>query len=214
MTFPDFSRPRRPSATRPAAIALLLAAMMLEAATAWAVSSGPQPAMTGAPALGDQAAEGICTSCHNSSALNPDQDGTLSVQGVPEQYVPGQAYSLTVSISHKDASVLRWGFQMTAIALESGEGAGEFLATDAATTQVLAAMSGSRSYVEHAYGGTAIGQTGAASWTFQWKAPAAAIGPVGFFAAANAANADGSNQGDRIYSSSPEPLARTAPADP
>ncbi len=172
-------------------------------------SAGPQAAMTGAPAIGSEAAEGLCISCHTSFPLNPDQAGTLQVEGVPDHYQPGQTYKLTVRISHADKAALRWGFQMTAVSMKDGAGAGEFVVSDTATTQVLSSMSGTRSYVEHNYGGTAIGQSGGASWSFEWKAPAASAGRVGFFAAANVANADGSNQGDRVYSRSPLPIAET-----
>lgn len=178
---------------------------------AMASSSGPQPATTGVPAIGSEAAEGLCISCHNSSPINPDDAGMLTVEGVPPTYEPGRSYTLTVRFSHSDKAVIRWGFQMTAIAVKDGAGAGEFVVTDAATTMTLAPMTGTRWYIGHSYGGTAIGQTGGASWSFDWKAPATDVGRIGFFAAANAANADGSNQGDRIYSRSPSPLAETAP---
>jgi hypothetical protein len=173
-------------------------------------SAGPQPATTGVPALGAEPAEQTCISCHNSFALNPDADGTTTLDGVPATYEPGRTYTLTLKVAHKDATMLRWGFQMTAVALNDGAGAGEFIATDANTTMVLAAMTGTRSYIEQGYGGTAIGQAGGASWTFDWKAPAADVGKVGFFAAVNVSNADGSNQGDRVYSRSPQPLAETS----
>lgn len=189
-----------------------LALFAVAAAPAHAASAGPQPSTTGAPALGSEAPEGNCTVCHNSFPLNPDQSGSIVVEGIPPRYEAGTTYTVTVKVQHKDAAVLRWGFQMTAIAMKDGAGAGEFVATDAATTQVLAAMSGTRTYIEHSYGGTGIGQTGGNSWTFQWKAPAAAVGRIGFFAAANASNADGSNQGDRVYSSSPLPVAETEAA--
>ena len=176
----------------------------------FAASAGAQPASTGAPAIGAEPAEGACIACHNSSAVNPDTAGVLTLEGVPATYEPGKSYALTLKLTHGEKSFLRWGFQMTAIAMKDGAGAGEFIATDAAKTQVLAAMTGTRSYIEQSYGGTQIGQTGGASWTFEWKAPATAVGKVGFFAAANAANADGSNQGDRVYSKSPLPIAETS----
>lgn len=205
-----------PAATPPcrAGSALLVAlvglALVLAAARpVLAASAGPQPSTTGVPALGAEPAEGLCISCHTSFPLNPDDAGTIVLEGVPARYEAGQVYKLTLRISHKDQAVLRWGFQMTAVVMKDGAGAGEFLASDAATTQVISAMSGTRSYIEHNYGGTAIGQTGGASWSFDWKAPAGGLGRIGFFAAANAANADGSNQGDRVYSHSPKPLAET-----
>jgi hypothetical protein len=195
-------------AARVVPAALLLVAMV---SSAPAVSSGPQPSTTGAPAIGNEAAEGQCIQCHNSFAANPDDAGRLELDGVPAHYEPGRSYTLTVRFTHGDKTVMRWGFQLTAIAMKDGAGAGEFVVTDPARTVVLTAMTGTRSYIEHGYGGTDIGKTGGASWTFDWKAPAADTGRIGFFGAANAANADGSNQGDRIYTRSPLPLAETAP---
>jgi hypothetical protein len=183
--------------------------LVLRASNTFAASAGPQPAVTGAPAIAGQAAESLCIQCHNQFPANPDGDGSITIDGVPPKYEPGKTYTLTVHLAHKDAKVLRWGFQMTAIAMSDGSGAGEF-SSDGATTQVLPAAMGTRSYIEHNYGGTAIGQTGGTSWTFDWKAPAARIGRIGFFAAGNCANADGSNQGDRIYTHSPAPIAETS----
>ncbi|MBK9167717.1 MAG: IPT/TIG domain-containing protein [Bryobacterales bacterium] len=42
--------------------------------------------------------------------------------------------------------------------------------------------------------------TGSATFEFDWTAPENDVGPVDFFAAGNAANGNGSNTGDRIYS--------------
>jgi hypothetical protein len=193
------------------AVAAIAAATFATPQSALAASAGPQPSTTGAPAIGAEAAEPTCISCHNSSALNPDANGTTTLEGVPASYEAGHVYNLTLRVAHKDATALRWGFQMTAVAMKDGAGAGEFVATDAATTMVLPAMTGTRSYIEQSYGGTAIGQAGGTSWTFDWKAPAADAGKVGFFAAVNVSNADGSNQGDRIYSRSPLPLAESSP---
>lgn len=179
----------------------------LTATEALGASAGPQPSMTGAPAFGAEPAEGTCVQCHNSFAVNPDQDGVLTLEGVPAKYESGKTYTLTVRIAHKNATTLRWGFQMTALAMKDGAGAGAFTATDASTTQVFESMTNTRTYIEHNYGGTAIGQAGGNAWSFEWTAPKADVGKVGFFAASNCANADGSNQGDRVYTKSPEPLA-------
>lgn len=187
-------------------------AIMIAPVPSFAVSSGPQPATTGVPALGSEPAEGLCIQCHNSSALNPDTAGALTLEGIAAEYEPGQTYTLTVRLSSSDKAVLRWGFQMTAVALKDGAGAGEFVVTDPSKTQVISAMTGTRSYIQHSYGGTAIGQPDGTSWTFEWKAPATSVGAIGFFAAGITANTDGSNQGDRVYSLSPSPLAQTTPA--
>jgi len=202
------------NAVRPrAATAALMLAVVVSAcpSRSFAVSTGPQPSVTGAPAIGSEAAEGLCIQCHNSFPANPDTNATLTLDGVPAKYEPGKTYTLTMKIADSDTTLLRWGFQLTAIAMKDGAGAGEFNAIDPSRTMIVMSMTGTRSHIEHSYGGTGIGQSGGTSWTFEWKAPAAPVGEIGFFAAANAANADGSNQGDRIYTKSPAPLARSAP---
>jgi hypothetical protein len=172
-----------------------------------ATSAGPQPGTTGVPAGGGFAAEMTCTSCHGSSPLNADGAGRLELRGLPAHYTPGARYSLTFTLSHSDPAVRGWGFQLTAVGRTTLAGAGEFVATDAKTTQVMPGDPGGRQYVEHTYGGMGAGKTGSNSWTFEWVAPAHDVGDVAFFAAGNAANLDGSKEGDRIYSRSPEPLA-------
>ncbi|HYC01165.1 MAG TPA: choice-of-anchor V domain-containing protein [Candidatus Limnocylindrales bacterium] len=195
-------------------VAITAALAAAPVGSALAVSTGPQPGSSGIPAGAGVEAEPTCISCHTSSALNPDDKGTITIEGVPAAYQPGKTYALTFRIAHPDPEVARWGFQVTAVSLPSLQGAGELVVTDSATTQLITGMVAGRTYLGHSYGGTAIGQSGGASWSFAWIAPAADAGKVAFFAVANAANADGSNQGDRIYSKSPEPIAVTEPAPP
>ena len=176
---------------------------------AGATSAGPQPGTTGVPAGGKLAAEMTCTSCHGSSPQNPDGAGRIELRGVPERYAPGQHYALTFVLAHTDPAVKGFGFQLTAVRRDTLAGAGELVVTDERTTQVLSGGVGGREYVEHTYNGIGAGKSGSQSWTFEWIAPAHDVGDVAFFAAANAANLDGSKEGDRIYSRSPEPLAVT-----
>ena len=192
--------------------ALLLGLIALLAAPmAQATSSGPQPGTTGAPAIAGVAAEMDCTSCHTGQRLNPDDAGKVELSGLPSAYEPGKRYTVTFRISHPDPALARWGFQVTAVRLSDGHGAGELLVTDAPRTQKQTGVAG-REYVEHTVPGTAIGQPGGATWTFDWVAPAAGAGDVEFFGVGNAANVDGSNQGDHIYGPSPAPLATLRPS--
>jgi hypothetical protein len=69
---------------------------------------------------------------------------------------------------------------------------------------------GNRQYIEHGIESTFAGQTGGASWTFNWTAPAGDIGPVIFYAAGNQANNDGTNNGDQIYTARTTTLAPQA----
>jgi hypothetical protein len=148
-----------------------------------------------------------CVSCHNSSPQNPDNTGKIELRGAPERYTPGQRYTLTVAASHTDPTIRGFGFQLTAVSRKTFKGAGDLVATDAKTTQVVPGELGERQYIEHTYGGMGAGKTGGQSWAFEWVAPAHDVGDVAFYAVMNAANLDGANGGDRVYTRSPEPLA-------
>jgi hypothetical protein len=199
--------PRRPG---PLATFLRLAALfawgLLSVPGARATSSGPQPGLSGAPQLGSVSAEMTCTSCHASYPLNPDTLGKVELLGLPGAYTPGQRYTLTFRISHPDAALTRWGFQVTAIQRVDGQGAGEFVVTDPQNTQRVGGLA-HRAYLEHTLPGTAMGKAGGNSWSFDWIAPARDVGEVVFYGAGNASNMDGSKEGDRIYNPTPAPLA-------
>lgn len=65
-------------------------------------------------------------------------------------------------------------------------------------------------YAQHTEPGTVLTGPARASWTVEWRPPAAGEGPVVFHAAANAANDDVSEFGDFIYTAS----ATTRPPGP
>src|SRR5947208_11718762 len=152
--------------------------------TVHAFSSGPPAAVTGAP--GDF---GTCANCH----FGPPPNGQFTISA-PQTYVPGQTYQITVTHINNDATRNRWGFELTA--LSSGVKAGE-LQNLSAFTQVLnnADPNPNRQYIEHSANGTFPGQSGGASWTFNWVAPATNVGDVMFYAAGNQANSDGDTSG-------------------
>jgi len=204
-------RPARLGATR-AKLAALLASALLCAQAAQATSSGPQPGLSGAPEIAGVPAEMTCTSCHATYPLNPDALGKVELLGLPDAYTPGRRYALTFRISHPDATLTRWGFQVTAIQRSDGQGAGEFVVTDPQNTQRVAGLA-HRQYVEHTVPGTAMGKPGGTSWSFDWVAPARDVGGIVFYGGGNASNMDGSKEGDRIYNPTPAPLAalRAAP---
>jgi hypothetical protein len=168
-------------------------------------SNGAQPGTTGAP--GVEGAEPTCIACHATRTLNPEPAGRLALTGLPERYRPGQRYSLHLSVSDPDPSLRRLGFQLTALATATLAPAGELVVTDPANTQRIDALDGGRQYLGHTLAGTAASGDGSAGWSFEWIAPVNEAGPVAFFAAANAADGDGSKEGDHVYSPSPSPLA-------
>lgn len=205
MTRSGAARVRR----RAAALALLLMPAVAQAA-----SAGADPGMAGVPAGGGLVAEGTCTVCHTGSALNPDAAGKIEILGLPERYAPGERYALELRLAHPDATRARWGFQLTAVDAKSFARAGDLVVTDTVATQRLDGGAGDRQYLEQTLEGTGIGTSGEQRWRFAWVAPAAGAGDVAFFGAGNAANADGSNQGDWIFNPSPAPLATVrAPGD-
>jgi glucose/arabinose dehydrogenase len=156
---------------------------------AYARSTGPDPGFTGAPG------EFKCDECH---VFDGAPSGTINV-GAPQSYVPGQTYAITVNEANASPTRQRWGFQLTAVD-DNGNRAGTLRAGADGRTQVIAGLLGNpaRQYVEHTQAGTSVGQTNGASWTFNWTAPAADVGPVTFYTAGNQANNDGNTSGDSI----------------
>jgi hypothetical protein len=165
------------SKSLPVVLVLLLPVLTL------AYSGGPPDGRTGAP--GEQTCWNFC---HNTFPLNSG-DGSMSITG-PEFFVGGQSYDITVEISDTDQS--RWGFELTPLDI------GTVTITDPSNTQF--SSSGGNSYVKHTSAGTHAGTpNGPVSWSFDWTAPVEPPSTVTFYAAGNAANNNGSNSGDYIY---------------
>lgn len=174
---------------------LLTAAFVTSALAAAAYNSGPPPAVTGAPG------ESLCAQpgCHSSFAPNSGP-GTLSLEGLPEAYTPGQSYTVTVSLAQQGQS--QWGFQLTA-KIGNNRG-GELSLIDRQTTQFASSSTAPRpQYVEHTFQGTMAGTPdGPVTWQVQWQAPPTGSGPVTFYVAGNAANGNFTSLGDYIYTTS------------
>ncbi|HVG30855.1 MAG TPA: PQQ-dependent sugar dehydrogenase [Pyrinomonadaceae bacterium] len=155
----------------------------------YARSTGPDPGFTGAPG------EFRCDDCH---VFDGAPSGTINV-GAPQSYAPGQTYAITVNEANQSPTRQRWGFQLTAVD-DDGNRAGTLQAGADGRTQVIAGVLGNpaRQYVEHTQDGTSVGQSNGTSWTFNWTAPAADVGPVTFYTAGNQANNDGNTSGDSI----------------
>ena len=155
---------------------------------AYAVSSGPPPGYTGAPG------ERNCTDCHSGSAVNSGGGG-VTISGVPQSYQPGQQYTISVTVQQGGRNT--FGFEMTAID-SSGSGAGTFtpLGSDTQTDTL-----GNRQYILHTLQGIS-GSINNHTWQVRWTAPSTNVGIVRFFAAGNAANGNGQQTGDLIYTTS------------
>jgi len=122
-----------------------------------------------------------CTSCHQGNALNSG-DGSISLFGLPSNYIPGQTYDLTALVT--GTHVRGYGFQLIAKAGSSASG------TLAAVSSGMAISNG---YAEHSTRSTS------GSWNFQWTAPSTNEGNVTFFASGLATGGGNGSAGDQVY---------------
>ncbi len=160
-------------------------------------SAGPPLSRTGAPGELTCAISG----CHLGNPVNSG-GGTLTISGVPANYTPNQEVDITVTIVQSGR--IRFGFQATVLD-DQGRAAGTITVTEAARTQSFSGQVGQnlRPYIMHSFGGTsANGGANQGRWTFRWRAPQQDVGRITFHAAANAANNNGSESGDLIYTTS------------
>jgi hypothetical protein len=170
--------------------------VLLITAIAYASATGPEARYTGAP--GDI---GTCYNCHDAvpSGINSGA-GSVQINGLPAVYNPGQEYTFTVVT--QQAGKQRYGFQITAID-GNGNRAGT-LTPDGSDSQLNSQTgSGGRQYIQHSQSGTLPNGQSNHTWRVRWTAPSTDVGTVRFYGAGNAANGDGTNQGqDNIYTTS------------
>lgn len=179
-----------------AAIAGVCTAVVALGVTAgWALPvyrEGPPPAHTGG------FGEPLCSECHFGAAVNAEP-GSLAVRG-PATFRPGESYRLELELGHPDMAAA--GFQL-AVRFARGERAGGqagSLAGKGHGTAVTMDSAAGIQYGHQTADGTAV-RKGSARWILEWTAPDTAL-PVVVHAAANAANDDASEFGDRIYTDS------------
>jgi len=173
-----------------AAIAtLLLTSNRIDSVLAFSV--GPPGGHTGAPAELTCATGG----CHSGE---PNTGPGVFVIEAPVSYQLGQTLQITVRHINSDNSRRRWGFQLTALTV-ANERAGTLQSDGTLNILNNDGPGSNRQYIQHGLESSFSGQTGGASWTFDWVAPADNVGPVTVYAAGNQANNDGTNTGDQIY---------------
>lgn len=133
--------------------------------------------------------------CHNGTAVNAGGGSVvIGFSDTTHQYVVGQQYTVTVTVN--DPALTRKGFEIVALTGALTQ-AGSFTVTNTGTTSTQ--TSGSKQYIGHKSANTSVG-----SWNFTWTAPATAPagGRIVFYATGNAANNNGSDSGDHIYTDS------------
>jgi plastocyanin len=181
--------------------------VLVGASVVLAYSTGPPDGRTGAPS------ESNCTvTCHSSFALNSG-NGSFSINA-PANYTSGDTIDVSLSLSDPDQQ--RWGFEITVLDA-ANQPAGELVVVEDTRTQKSTALSGTlagREYIKHRSAGTDPGTVDVApGWTVKWAANNGVSGPVTFYAAGNAANNNGFNTGDYIYTTSTT-VSEQVPAEP
>jgi len=158
-----------------------------------AFQDGPLPGFTGGFGERD------CTTCHFGEKPN-DSHGSVRISGVPAVYVPGQEYTIEVSL--RRPGLTRGGFELASRfrgGAANGREAGSFVPPGDGRMKLIASTDGRQHYLQHTKDGTESATPGSIGWTFIWIAPDRAEGQVAFSVAANATNADASALGDFIY---------------
>ncbi len=178
------------------------AALLMTMGLASARSTGPGGRFTGAP--GDSPI--ACTQCHTGAALNSGKGSVRIVFPGGGQYQPGATYRVKVAV--RDPDQQRWGFQLTARLASNAAvaQAGDLRPTGDFTRAICQDATNKPctdanpiQFIMHNAAGTRSGTPNGVDFEFDWTAPAAGSGQITFYAAGNAANGNGNNQGDFIY---------------
>jgi len=174
--------------------------LVLTAPGVWAYASGAGIRYSGAP--GDY---GDCSVCHKGSSVN-NGGGSVSINLTGNiVYSPGLKQKITVKIT--DATQKRWGFEFAARLnsnLSNGQ-AGTLSATDSyarVTCETNPCSSSAIQFIMQTAYGTRSGTTNTMSYTFDWYPPQTDVGSIMLYVAAVAANADGGQSGDHVYTAS------------
>ena len=123
-----------------------------------------------------------CTNCHSGTVNSGD--GNVTFTGLPEAYIPGETYSIGVTVTGSNER--GYGFQ--AIAQSGNEVSGELsLNSSSEDTEI------NGNYVQHS------SRTTSGSWVFNWVAPSSDEGDVTFSASGLATGGNNGNGGDDVY---------------
>ena len=147
-----------------------------------------------APGFSGGFGESACDACHFEAAVNT-KPGQLTLGGVPERFVAGERYPITITLTRPGMAMA--GFQLAARMENGGTQAGT-LAPGPGEEKRIKIEPGAVQYANQREEGTTLTEPGIAKWAVIWTAPQTAD-KVLFHAAANAADKDGAARGDYIY---------------
>jgi len=174
----------------------LFSMVMIIALSAFFNAGGSHGAKTGSPADGNS-----CTQCHSGTAQTAVS--WISTDIPSDGYIGDETYTITVKGTH--ASVVRFGFELTAEDANNAK-VGTFTITNTAETKLV----NSSHAVTHTGNGYTPDNDSTKSWTFDWTAPITGTGNVKFYAALLAANGNMSTSGDVTYLTSLEVIENIA----
>jgi hypothetical protein len=150
---------------------------------------------TGAPG------EGTCVQCHAGTALNAG-GGFVFVESsdmIFGQHQLGQTYNMSVTVGQSGDGL--FGFSVVALDA-NGNSVGTFTAGSDNHTENFTVQGSPRQYVTHNLnGGTSQDEH---TFNFTWTAPSEDFGTITFYATGLAANGNGMNSGDKVYSATLE----------
>ncbi|MGE3277138.1 MAG: choice-of-anchor V domain-containing protein [Vicinamibacterales bacterium] len=189
---------------------LIAAALAIRLVASHGYPEGAPPGFSGG--FGEQA----CDACHFEATINTGP-GKVLLAGVPDRFTPGERYTLTLTLTRPGMRL--GGFQLTARFEDGGAQAGGLAPGPAHAEHLTVESQNGIQYVGQHASGTGLAAPDTASWTLIWTAPPSG-GPVVFHVAANAADGDGTAEGDYVHTttavSSPDGAAsgRTGPYRP
>lgn len=179
----------------------LILAVALGTPLLFGYASGPPAYVTGDPVSPDNGATCNQSGCHTGTGVNAGGGAVTIATTANGTYTPGQTYTVTVTVT--DSKQRAWGFELTARALSNNNQAGSLTSADSSTFVQCADTSlppcraaFNTQFIQHSQPKTTAGS---GTFTFAWTAPASGTGTVVMYAAGNAANGDGTNAGDHIY---------------
>jgi hypothetical protein len=139
--------------------------------------------------------EQSCDACHFHAPPNSGP-GRLAIEGVPDRFVAGESYKVTISLVQPGIKLA--GFQLTARFKDDGSQAGTLAKDPPSDTRIgIEAQSGIQ-YAGQRREGAAVIVPEGSRWPVIWTAPSATRTVV-FHVAANAANGDERADGDYVY---------------
>ena len=146
--------------------------------------------------------EQSCHACHFHADPNSGP-GRVTIAGVPEHFVAGERYPLTVTLTRPEMKLA--GFQLTARFKDGGGQAGTLAPAPGEEARIGIDVLGDVQYANQRRQGAAIDAPDSTRWSLVWTAPSS-VGPVVFHVAANAADADETAEGDYVHTAAVDAL--------